>query len=558
MSFNQPQKLRKYAFRTPSLYISIPILILFLFLLYLSSHSLELVEIFGMTLFSIIVFDYSVQRLVGFTFHLKRIMLLLIISLFSSFIYYFIILAFRFLNPSTAFMLSLTPITFLRTMVYLTFTGRKRILSHLTSMGFPIILSVFFHILLPQFNIFIIAFLLSSIIYSIAADVFVSRSFSPFVKEFSMDPAKIISDIVNASYRGESYNEVLGNFFGNVYNTFSFRPISVLRFQNSKEFDFVFPYVHPGPLGDMGSSNITGKLSAYVPNTEMVVFHTSTTHDDNCSGEDDVKKLSQIFSEKAIYEYEYCYRPYFGEFTVFLPIGEGGILFIIPDKVRFDDILLSEGKKLMTYARSLGLEWLDVVDAHNNNMDSPHELTDVSFVYEELRKGVENRDGIFPILANMSSIDYTSNDIGPGGVKLVKLKLGEATVGIIVFDGNNMDYDFRGKLESMLDGVDRLIVCTTDNHVVNISGLSVNPVGRNQSHEELVLKIKDEFSKLEPVHRMKVKYMRKEYRVKIAGESHYEKLNVAIKKSLNSAKIYVVLMILFSLIFSLFIFKYLS
>ncbi len=558
MSFNQPQRLRKYAFKTPSLYISIPILILFLFILYLSSHSVELVEIFGMTLFFIILFDYSIQSLVGFTFHLRRIMLLLIISLLSSFIYYFIILLFKFLNPSTAFMLSLTPITFVRTMVYLTFTGRKRLLSHSISMGFPIILSIFFGILLPKFSIFIIAFLLSSIIYSIAADVFVSRSFSPFIKEFSMDPAKIISDIVNASYRGESYNEILGNFFGNVYNTFSFRPISILRFQNSKKFDFVFPYVHPGPLGEMGSSNITGKFSVYVPNTEMVIFHTSTTHDDNCSGDEDVKRLSQIFNEKALYEYEYCYRPYFGEFTVFLPIGEGGILFIIPDKVRFDDILLSEGKKLVTYARSLGLKWLDVVDAHNNNMDIPHELTDVSFIYEELKNGINNRDGIFPIYADMSTINYTSDDIGPGGVKLIKLKLGESTVGIMVFDGNNMDYNFRIKLESMVRGVDKLIVCTTDNHVVNMHGLSVNPVGKNHSHDELLMQIKDAFSNLEPTHRMKVEYIRKEYRVKIAGESHYEKLNVAIKKSLNSAKIYVVLMIIFSLVFSLFIFKYLS
>ncbi len=558
MSFNQPLKLRKYVFRSPKTFTSILFLVPIIVLIYLSSHSLRLTVIYALTISIAISFDYSIQKVMGFVFNLKRILLLFIISLYASLVYYFILVGLRFLPPTTAFMLSLTPITFLRAMIYLTFTERKRILAHGISMSFPIITSIFFFIFLPQFNVFILAFLISSLIYSIAGDIFISRSFSPFIKEFSTDPSILITSLLNASYLGKSYNEILKDFFSTIYKTTSSRPISVLRFKDHKEFYFVFPYVHPGPLGDIGSSNITGKFSKYQPDKQMAIFHTSTTHDDNCSDEDEIKKLSQIFNEEGWVSYEYCYRPYFGENSVFLPIGDGGILFIIPDKVRFDDILYEEGNKLIAYAKHHGLKWLEVVDAHNNIMDKPVELMDTSFLYGELKNAIEQRDGIYPIYGDYSSIDYTSQDIGPGGIKLIKLKLGENIVGIILFDGNNMDYQFRNELESRLVGVDKTIICTTDNHIVNINGLSVNPVGRNYSHDQLIEKIVEEFDRLNPNNRLSVDYIRREYRLKVAGESQYEKLNATIKRSLNSAKLYVILMLLFSIVFSLFIFKYLS
>lgn len=558
MSFNQPQKLRRYTFRSPKPYISILMLVPILILIYISSHSLRLAEIFSLTILTTIVFDYLVQKIIGFVFNLKRILLLFIISLYASLAYYFILIGLRFLPPATAFMLSLTPITFLRTMIYLTFTERRRVLAHSISMGFPIFTSIFFLIFLTQFHVFILAYLISSLIYSLAADLFISRSFSPFIKEFSTDPSVLITGLLNASYLGKSYNEILREFFGTIYKTTSSRPISVLRFRDHKEFYFVFPYIHPGPLGDIGSSNITGKFSKYEPGKEMAIFHTSTTHDDNCSDEEQIKKLSQIFKEDGWVTYEYCYRPYFGENSVFLPIGDGGILFLIPDKVRFDDIMFGEGNKLITYAKHLGLKWLEVVDAHNNNMEKPVELTDITFIFNELKEAIERRDGIYPLYGDYSSINYSSPDIGPGGIKLAKLKFGESTVGLILFDGNNMDYEFRKKLESKLSGADKIIICTTDNHIVNINGLSVNPVGRNYSHDKLIENIVDEFNKLNPNNRLSVDYIRREYRLKIAGESHYEKLNATIRRSLNSAKLYVILMLIFSIAFSLFIFKYLS
>jgi len=129
MSFNQPQKLRKYVFRSPKTFTSILFLVPIIILIYLSSHSLRLTVIYALTISIAITFDYSMQKVMGFVFNLKRILLLFIISLYASLVYYFILVGLRFLPPTTAFMLSLTPITFLRAMIYLTFTGRKRILA---------------------------------------------------------------------------------------------------------------------------------------------------------------------------------------------------------------------------------------------------------------------------------------------------------------------------------------------------------------------------------------------------------------------------------------------
>jgi len=56
----------------------------------------------------------------------------------------------------------------------------------------------------------------------------------------------------------------------------------------------------------------------------------------------------------------------------------------------------------------------------------------------------------------------------------------------------------------------------------------------------LIEKIVEEFDRLNPNNRLSVDYIRREYRLKVAGESHYEKLNAIIKRSLNSAKLYVI------------------
>jgi putative membrane protein len=392
----------------------------------------------------------------------------------------------------------------------------------------------------------------------LSSHLFVKVSFSKFIKEFSTDPIKIITQMVNSVHSDLSYNQVIMNFFDQVYTTFAPREVTVLKASSgNQQFMMVFPYVHPGPLGELGSSNITGKLQRLHPGKSIMVFHTSTTHDDNCSSDDEIRKISKVLDEKGK-DFTNSYEPFFGKYLTLIPLNEGGIFFISPDEPRFDDIKITEGMKIVKKAKSLGMKWAVIVDQHNNNMDRPEENKDVSYLMEEVELAVKSRKRQYPVYGSLAESYLTAKDIGPGGIKLLALEINKKKLAVILVDGNNMDYDLRLKIEEAITGYDKVLVCTTDNHIVNIDGLNVNPVGRSSEHEIIVNEIKRIAGQIVDMKELSFERIKKELRLKIAGEHHYDKLNETIRKSLNIAKISGIFAILFSLGLSLFIFKILT
>ena len=118
-----------------------------------------------------------------------------------------------------------------------------------------------------------------------------------------------------------------------------------------------------------------------------------------------------------------------------------------------------------------------------------------------------------------------------------------------------MEYEFRQKVESSLDGYDKILVCTTDNHIVNTNGLNVNPVGRFSDHDEIVKIVKKlEEDTLNPKE-VRMEYVKRDIWLKVAGENQWAKINSIIKSSANRAKVLSVASIVVSIALSLIIFK---
>lgn len=555
---NETQRLRKYTFRSPSLYYTIPIMFLAPVLFYISSRNFTMFEIYSLSIISLLVTDYVSPKIWGFKFGPKRSFLLDSIVIYASLLYYFIIVAIHFLSPVHALMLSITFIPFVRTMVFLTFTERRNLVSHFLGVSFSIYFSILLFLISKNYLIFILPIILSSIVYSISSHIFVRISFSKFLKEFRSDPVKIISQIVNSVHSELSYNQVIMNFFDQVYKTFAPREVTVIKASSSsQDFILVFPYVHPGPIGELGSSNITGKLQRMHPGKNMMVFHTSTTHDDNCAGDEEIRKISRVLDDHGS-GFTHSYEPFFGKYLSMIPLNEGGLFFISPDEPRFDDIKITEGMKIVRKAKSLGMKWAVVIDQHNNNMERPVENKDVSYLMDEVVTAVKSRKKEYPVYGAISVSNVETKDIGPGGIKFLALEINKKRIAIILFDSNNMDYDLRIKIEAAIKGYDKVLVCTTDNHIVNIDGLKVNPVGRYSDHQLIIQEVEKLASGIGELKELKFERVKRELRLKIAGENHYEKLNETIRKSLNIAKISGVLAILFSLGLSLFIFKILT
>ncbi len=555
---NEAQRLRKYTFKSPSLYYTIPIMFVPPLLFFLSSRNISFLEIYSLSIIALLITDYLSPKVWKFKFGANRSFLLDSVVLYASLLYYFIIVAIHFLNPIHALMLSITFIPFIRTMVFLTFTERKNVLTHFLGISFSIYFSILILIFSRNYSLFILPIILSSIVYSLSSHLFVKVSFSKFVKEFSTDPIKIITQMVNSVHSDLSYNQVIMNFFDQVYTTFAPREVTVLKVSSSNQkFMMVFPYVHPGPLGELGSSNITGKLQRMHPNENIMVFHTSTTHDDNCSSDEEINKISKVLDEKGNI-FSNSYEPFFGKYLTMLPLNQGGIFFISPDDPRFDDIKITEGMKIVKKAKSLGMKWAVIVDQHNNNMDRPEENKDVSYLMQEVEQAVKGRKRQYPVYGAIAESYLAVKDIGPGGIKFLALEINRRKIAIILVDGNNMDYDLRLKIEDAVEGYDKVLVCTTDNHIVNIDGLNVNPVGRSTDYKIIVDEIRKIASQIGELKELTFERVKKELRLRIAGEHHYDKLNETIRKSLNIAKISGIFAILFSLGLSLFIFKILT
>ncbi|MGC8645126.1 MAG: DUF2070 family protein [Thermoplasmata archaeon] len=555
---NESQRLRRFAFRSPRYYTMIPLIAVLVPVVYLVSRSWPITLVYSLAIVSTSLWDYVAPRIFKFKFPINRVIFLNAVSLYAAIAFYLIVVAIRFLTPSLGLLLSVTTIPFLRTMVFLTFTNRRTILTHFISVMFPLFFSLYIFIFIRGLDVFIAPIILSAVVYSISAHLFVKFSVSNFAREFSTDPIKILSEIVNSVTSDISYNAVLRKFFEDIYTTLAPREVSVLKLRNEEtSVMLVFPYVHPGPLGDLGSSNITGKLQRSYPKENLMVFHTTTTHDDNCAGDSEVEKISKVLSQNGN-EFDYCYEPYFGNYLTFLPLGEGGIFFLSPDNPRFDDVKISEGRKIIKRARSLGLRWAITVDQHNNNMDVPEELKDVSYLMKEADEAVKSRKSRRVLRAAFSKVFPNLRDIGPGGITFLALDMGSKKVALILFDGNNMQFELRKRIEESLHGFDKVLICTTDNHVVNVNGLNVNPVGASSSHEEIIELVTKLAESASFTRETKVEQVKRDLWLKIAGENQWEKLNITIRRSANKAKVLSALAVVLSLALSLTIFKILN
>ncbi|MGC8617847.1 MAG: DUF2070 family protein [Thermoplasmata archaeon] len=555
---NETQRLRRLAFHSPKSYLAIPVLILLVPIFYFSSRDLRFTLIFSLSLISIILWDLASPRILKFRFPVNRVLFLNLVSLYIAILFYLIVIAFHFLQPPVALLLAITTVPFLRTMIYVAFAGKNLVIVHLIAISFSLFFSIFVAIIAPKYAIFIAPLIISSIVYSLASNLFVKLSVSGFAKEFSADPMKILREFMNTVTSDISYNTILKNFFEDMYTTLAPREVSLLRVKSENQgFTMVFPYVHPGPLGDLGSSNITARLQKRHTDQNLLVFHTTTTHDDNCAGDSEIEKISKVLDENG-HKFSYCYEPFFGKYITFLPIGDGGIFFLSPDDPRFDDVKISEGRRIVRKAKTSGLRWAVAVDQHDNNMDDPVELTDVSYLLEEVEQAVKGRKNKKTMIVAQSNVTPESRDIGPAGISFVSLTIGAKNMAIVLIDGNNMRYDLRQKIESALPDYDRVLVCTTDNHVVNTNGLNVNPVGTFCNHEEIVKIVKELESKSHIKKEAGFEYVKRDVWLKVAGENQWEKLNKVIRSSVNKAKVLSVTTIFFSIALSLIIFKILN
>ena len=553
--------LRNYIFRAPSTLFTLSATLVIIFIAgYLFTASIfTAFHIFLLPFIIVNALDYLSIKISRIYFPFRRITSLNFLSFFIALIQ----IAFLqfFYNFYFSFFLGFAWVIYLRVLVYRTFLSRVKPLDILTSLYYSIILAIFAFIFHPSY---LTPFLLSTAIYALAAQVFIHSSISRFIREYSEDPLWFVSSFIN--YLASSttrHRDSLNMFFDSIYTRRKV-PVTTMVFRakdDSMKAAFVFPYVHPGPFGDVGGSNLPNKLEKYTDCDKLFVFHTATTHDNNIATEEDVKKIANCiknsFSKNSDDAKCSCYRRFeIHDVAVGVQvINDCAMVHLLPVKRVFDDVDLDAALELRKLLLTRFKE-VCVVDAHNNFDENAVPLTMGSRELRAILDKVSIETAKHPLRMGVAFKRFEGKSIGPGGVRVAVLECGDKKCAYILFDGNNIRSGLRDKIRNSLhDLVDDAEIFSTDNHIVNISMIDLNPVGDKDEWDELVKIARNAVKEaLKNIEEVKVAYHTEFAELKMARRGQLKKMTEITRWSMGRAKVLAPLTLGTAFVLSLLIF----
>tara|TARA_B100000686_G_C16796914_1_gene983060 strand:- start:1611 stop:3368 length:1758 start_codon:yes stop_codon:yes gene_type:complete len=254
------------------------------------------------------------------------------------------------------------------------------------------------------------------------------------------------------------------------------------------------PGVHPGPLGNLGGSNLPVKIDPFLPGLGFA-FHGSTTNDHNPLRDEDITRIGKAMV-KASEEADYSDTS-FGLFKEgdtpsvnVLGIADGSLMFVNPGDS--DDILPELSARLERSPSSSGGARL-MIDLHNQEGWGRSPLaagTKEGTILEiccskAVKASRSSNKGKLKIGISNIPGENLSRGIGPGGLRVLAISTEfdsrEQSTAILLWDANGMAPGMNEELQSGLSGiVDNVLLATTDNHYVNVKPGGFNPLSDSE------------------------------------------------------------------------------
>jgi len=255
---------------------------------------------------------------------------------------------------------------------------------------------------------------------------------------------------------------------------------------------FISPSVHPGPLGDLGGSNMPTILANKFDFFTMVA-HGPSTHDFNPIAVSEIDKIENSV-KKGLKHVEYS--PNASKFVRYQAkkanigvqfFNDGMVILSTFAPEAVDDIEFGVGLTMMAQSRSkCKVEDSIIVDCHNSFAPESGEVlpgnAEVFHLIEVIDKIDPNQSkGTIKVGCwhdNMSTLNKQEG-IGESGIKVMVIEVDGQKTAYVLFDSNNMEIGFRQEIidaVSDLD-IDEIEVMTTDTHTVNTLSRGYNPVG---------------------------------------------------------------------------------
>ena len=358
--------------------------------------------------------------------------------------------------------------------------------------------------------------IIASVIFLIAIYAFISVVESPMKKNLGFGAMEILSYFILHMNEGTNTIEQLFDNAGEAIDTLvgvaSFR-----RFDGSIKALFISPCVHPGPLGDIGGSNMPTLLANSFDAFTMVA-HGPSTHDFNPVSSDEIVKIEDSV-RKALDNMEYS--PKASEFIRYsYKKANVGVQFFKNGTIMLstfapsgsDDIEYAVGLAAMIESqKQLGTENNILVDCHNSfNEEKGGVLPGNPELFQLLDtiKLINPKDLEHDIKVGCYYTDLGGFDkhqgIGESGLKTMVIEVNGQRTAYVLFDSNNMELGYRETIFNAVKDldIDEIEVMTTDTHTVNTLSAGYNPVGTVEKEkiiEFVKLSINEAIKDLEPV-----------------------------------------------------------
>jgi putative membrane protein len=308
----------------------------------------------------------------------------------------------------------------------------------------------------------------------------------------------------------EDLNAPLESFFEKLGNEQNIK-VSLLTFRSNKRIKavIVVPALHPGPFKNLGSSLLPYMIqTALEKKLQCVVSvpHGLVGHELDLSSQLQNQKvvegvLSLISSSLSDSEATPFIRTRKDVAKASCQIfGNCAFLTLTVAPETMEDLPQELDSFIISEAEKQGLSAL-VIDAHNS-IQGPFNVNDAAVSLRKsavasLRRALSHERLSFEVGAStVVPEDFTVKDgMGPGGIGVIVIKVGDQKAAYVTIDGNNMMSGLREKilLELGKIGIDEGEVFTTDTHMV--CGIVLNergyhPVGEAMNQSRLINYIK--------------------------------------------------------------------
>ena len=332
--------------------------------------------------------------------------------------------------------------------------------------------------------------IVAAIIFVLAIYAFITIIASPFQKNLGIGVLDLLSLFIAHMNEGSNSLEGLFETMGEAIDTV----VTFVSFKNENGIKalFISPSVHPGPLGDLGGSNMPTILANKFDHFTMVA-HGPSTHDFNPIAVSEIDKIENTVKE-GLKNVEYS--PNASKFVRYnaekANIGvqffnEGMVILSTFAPEAVDDIEFGVGLTMMAQSRSkCDVKDSIIVDCHNSFEPESGEVlpgnSEVFHLIEVIEKidANQNKDSI-KIGCYENSMDTLDKQegIGESGIKTMVIEVDNQRTAYVLFDSNNMEIGFRQEIIDAVKDleIDEIEVMTTDTHTVNTLSRGYNPIG---------------------------------------------------------------------------------